>query len=54
MGHLDDSRPGGTVTFTPANRVSDGTNYKFTIDLDANYAGTLNCTCGERSCSRGE
>ncbi|SEM75220.1 hypothetical protein SAMN04489760_14218 [Syntrophus gentianae] len=31
----------GTVSFTPANRVSDGTNYKLVVDPDANFTGSI-------------
>jgi hypothetical protein len=31
----------GTVSFTPANRVSDGTNCKMVVDPDANFTGSI-------------
>ncbi|SEM79108.1 hypothetical protein SAMN04489760_14815 [Syntrophus gentianae] len=31
----------GIVSFTPANRVSDGTNYKMVVDPDANFTGSI-------------
>jgi hypothetical protein len=31
----------GTVAFTLANRVSDGTNYKLVVDPDANFTGSI-------------
>ena len=34
----------GTVAFTPANRISDGTNYEMVVDPDANFTGTIEWT----------
>jgi hypothetical protein len=31
----------GTVAFTLANRISDGTNYKLVVDPDANFTGSI-------------
>jgi hypothetical protein len=31
----------GTVSFTLANRISDGTNRKLTVDPDANFTGSI-------------
>lgn len=31
----------GTVSFTLANRISDGTNYKMVVDPDANFTGSI-------------
>lgn len=31
----------GTVTFTIANHITDGTNYKLTVDPDANFTGSI-------------
>ena len=31
----------GTVSFTIANRISDGTNYKMICDPDANFTGSI-------------
>ena len=31
----------GTVAFTIANAISDGTNYKMTVDPDANFTGSI-------------
>jgi hypothetical protein len=31
----------GTVTFTIANHIPDGTNYKLTVDPDANFTGSI-------------
>jgi hypothetical protein len=31
----------GTVSFTLANRISDGTNYKLVVDPDANFTGSI-------------
>ena len=34
----------GTVAFTIANAISDGTNYKMTVDPDANFTGSISWT----------
>lgn len=34
----------GTVAFTIANAISDGTNYKMTVDPDANFTGSITWT----------
>jgi hypothetical protein len=34
----------GTVAFTVANRISDGTNYEIVIDPDANFTGSISWT----------
>jgi hypothetical protein len=31
----------GTTSFTIANRTTDGTNYKMTVDPDANFTGSI-------------
>ena len=31
----------GTVSFTIANRISDGTNYKMIVDPDGNFTGSI-------------
>ena len=34
----------GTVAFTPANRISDGTNYEMVVDPDADFTGSIEWT----------
>ena len=34
----------GTVAFTVANRISDGTNYEMVVDPDANFTGSIEWT----------
>jgi hypothetical protein len=34
----------GTVSFTVANPISDGTNYKLVVDPDANFTGSITWT----------
>lgn len=34
----------GTTSFTLANRISDGTNYKLVVDPDANFTGSITWT----------
>ena len=34
----------GTVAFTIANKISDGTNHKMTVDPDANFTGSISWT----------